>query len=188
MQVTRIRTAALTDAERLLEIYTYYVENTAITFDWASPTPAEFRQRMERTLSRYPYLVAETDGVVRGYACAGPFKGRAAYDWACETTVYLDPAARRQGLGRMLYQALEAACREMGVRNLYACIGYPEPEDAYLDRSSPAFHARMGFETVGRFHRCGYKFGRWYDMIWMEKLIAPHGPDCPPLRPFADAV
>ena len=185
MDTTLIRSARVEDAERLLEIYAYYVRNTAITFEYDVPSLAEFQTRIRDTLKRYPYLVIEENGKIMGYAYAGVFKGRAAYDWSCEMTIYLDRAARGRGLGRKLYAALEAVLKEMGMLNLYACIAYPEIEDAYLTRNSPEFHARLGYATVGRFHRCGYKFGRWYDMIWMDKIIGEHRKDANPIkRPF----
>ena len=184
-----VRTATPGDAERLLEIYAWYVRHTAVTFDYDVPSLSDFKARMERTLLRYPYLVIEEGGRVMGYACAGPFVGRAAYDWACETTIYLDHAERRKGLGRALYSALEAKLGRMGVLNLYACIGVPEREDEYLTLDSARFHARLGYVEAGRFRRCGYKFGRWYDMIWMEKLIGEHRPNPKPVRlPGEDSV
>ena len=81
---------------------------------------------------------------------------------------------RKEGLGRKLYEALEEELKEMGILNLYACIGYPAVPDEYLDRNSAEFHAHMGYQKVGEFHQCGYKFGRWYNMIWMEKMIGIH--------------
>lgn len=125
-------------------------------------------------MSRYPYLVIEKDHIIQGYAYAGPFVGRAAYDWSCEMTVYLSHNARKSGMGRKIYEALEMKLREMGILNLYACIGYPEVDDEYLTTNSADFHAHMGFVKVGEFHKCGYKFGRWYNMIWMEKIIGKH--------------
>ncbi len=172
--MTTIRDAKIEDAPRLLEIYADYVLHTAITFEYDVPSQAEFEARMARTMARYPYLVAEEDGVVLGYASAGPFVGRKAYDWSCETTIYLDRGARGRGLGRALYGALEEALRRMGVRNLYACIGYPEREDEYLSANSAQFHGHLGFRRVGEFRECGFKFGRWYHMIWMEKVIGTH--------------
>ena len=166
-----IRDVRPEDASRLLEIYDYYVRNTAITFEYDTPSLAEFLSRMERTVKRYPYLVIEGDGRVEGYAYAGVFKDRAAYDWSCEMTIYLAPEAEKQGLGRKLYEALEERLKQIGMQNLYACIGYPEKEDEYLTRNSAEFHEHLGYVKVGEFHRCGYKFGRWYNMIWMEKLI-----------------
>lgn len=180
----QVRNAVMADAERILEIYDYYVQHTAISFEYTTPTLAEFRGRMEKTMARYPYLVAEQDGIVMGYTYAGPFVGRAAYDWSCEMTIYLDPAAKKTGMGRKLYEAMEQALGEMGIQNLYACIGYTEREDEYLTNNSAQFHAHMGYEPVGIFHKCGRKLDRWYDMIWMEKIIGTHGDCQPPVRAY----
>lgn len=169
-----IRTATPEDAARILEIYAYYVEHTAISFEYTVPTLSEFQNRIKRTLERYPYLVIETDDGIQGYAYAGSFIGRAAYQHSCEMTIYLDPHSHKQGLGRKLYEALENRLKEMGFLNLYACIGWPETEDEYLNRNSADFHAHLGYTKAGTFHKCGYKFDRWYDMIWMEKLIGVH--------------
>lgn len=177
-----IRDAVLADAPRLVEIYDYYVRNTAITFEYETPTPAEFQERMRKTMRRYPYLVIVKDGVIEGYAYAGAFVGRAAYDWSCELSIYLAHDAQRCGMGRMLYEALQDALQSMGVLNLYACIGYPEHADAYLTANSAQFHAHMGFHKVGEFRRCGYKFNRWYDMIWMEKIIGAHRENQKPIQ------
>lgn len=174
METAMIRDAKPEDAKRLLEIYAYYVENTAITFEYDVPALDEFQARMRNTMKRYPYLVAERDGKVQGYAYAGPFVGRAAYGWSCEMTVYLDCHMQKCGMGRRIYEALEERLREMGILNLYACIGYPEAEDEYLSRNSAEFHEHLGYTKVGEFHKCGYKFGRWYNMIWMEKIIGDH--------------
>lgn len=173
-----LRTATENDAEKLLEIYSYYVENTAVSFEYETPSPEEFRQRIRRTLERYPYLVAENGGRIVGYAYAGPFKARRAYDYAVETTVYIAKDMRGKGLGRELYTALENALALQNIINLNACIGYPEENDTYLTRDSAEFHERMGYSLAGKFHKCGYKFGKWYDMIWMEKCISEH-PDSP---------
>lgn len=169
-----IRSAAAQDAPRLLEIYAYYVENTAITFEYDMPSESEFRGRIENTLKRYPYLVLIDGGVIRGYAYAGPFHPRAAYRLSAEVSIYLDRAARGRGYGRRLYEALEKELKSRGIRNLYACIASPVKEDEYLNHDSERFHAHLGFERCGEFHLCGLKFGRWYSMIWMEKLIGEH--------------
>ena len=167
-----IRTAVPSDAARLLEIYSYYVEKTAVSFEYDVPTAEGFEGRIRRTLEKYPYLVAERDGRAVGYAYAGAFVGRAAYECSAELSIYLDKDERRNGAGRMLYEALEAALAEMGITNLYACIAVPpEAEDEYLNFDSMHFHEHMGFTLAGRFRKCGSKFGRRYDMIWMEKLI-----------------
>lgn len=166
-----IRDARPEDMERLREIYAYYVLHTAVTFDYDVPTAKSFAERMKVIMAAYPYLVAEENDVVLGYAYAGPFVGRAAYRHSCETTIYVDHEKRRQGCGRALYNTLEARLKAMDIRNLYACIGDPIREDEYLTRDSELFHQRLGYTKVGEFHQCGYKFGRWYNMIWMEKLI-----------------
>jgi phosphinothricin acetyltransferase len=172
--MTKIRNVELTDAERLLEIYDYYVKNTAITFEYETPSLDEFKARIENITKRYPYLVIERNGRIEGYAYAGVFKNRAAYDWSCETTIYIDRDARKSGMGRMLYEALEERLRAMGILNMYACIGYPEKEDEYLTKNSAEFHEHLGYTKVGEFHKCGRKFNRWYNMIWMEKFIGEH--------------
>lgn len=169
-----IRKARPEDAERLLEIYSYYVDRTAVSFEYDSPSTEEFRKRIENTLAHYPYIVIESDGRLQGYAYAGPFKSRDAYEWSCEVSIYIDRYARGRGLGKLLYAALEDRLRCMGILNMYACIAYTEKEDEYLNNDSEKFHSKMGFRKCGEFHECGFKFGRWYDMIWMEKTIGEH--------------
>ena len=170
----RIRRAAAADAECLLDIYAYYVKNTAVTFECSVPTADEFRARMEKTLTKYPYLVLEEGGAVRGYAYAGTFNEREAYNRSCEMTIYVDHTVKGRGYGRLLYEALEKELKALGILNLYACIGDPVTEDEYLTRDSENFHRHMGYEKVGEFHKCGFKFNRWYNMIWMEKIIGEH--------------
>ena len=169
-----IREAKPEDAKALLEIYAYYVENTAITFEYDVPSTDVFRDRIIRTLEGYPYLVLEENGSILGYAYAGVFKDRPAYSRCCELSIYLSCGERRRGYGRMLYEALETELKKRGFLNLYACIADPIVEDEYLTRNSEQFHRHLGFAKVGEFHRCGYKFGRWYNMIWMEKRIGEH--------------
>lgn len=182
----RIRTAAVEDAEAILAIYAPYVTDTAITFEYEVPGIEEFRERIRHTLKRYPYLVAEKDGAIIGYAYAGPFKERAAYDWAVETTIYVDTSRKKMGIGKKLYAALEQALAQQNILNLNACIGYPEQEDEYLTKNSVEFHRHLGYRLVGEFYQCGYKFGRWYNMVWMEKQIGEHT-DCPqPVIPFEE--
>ena len=107
MGVLTIRTADRQDAEALLQIYAPNVKNTAITFEYDVPSVEEFAGRISKVLQKYPYLVAEVNGEPVGYAYAGPFKERAAYDWAVETTVYVRENMKKSGIGRALYTALE---------------------------------------------------------------------------------
>lgn len=176
-----IRMAAPDDAPRLLAIYAYYIEHTAISFEYTVPSEAEFRSRIERTLTRYPYLVAERDGQILGYAYAGALGVRAAYDWSCEVTIYLDRTATKQGIGRALYTELERQLKAMGIVNLYACVARPDEENEVLNFNSADFHAHMGYCEVGRWHHCGYKFGRWCNIVWLEKIIAEHQSPQPPV-------
>ena len=165
-----------------------------------------------------------------GYAYVGRLHARAAYDWTVETSIYVDRSARKHGLGRQLYERLEAILRAMNIISVNACIAYPgtmnpaidaaiaadrlqdahigigDPntadrarkhpregsadsgvgigEDPYLNTNSPDFHAHLGYQLVGHFHACAYKFDRWYDMIWMEKWIAPHPAKPEAMIPF----
>lgn len=180
----RIRSSSREDAEKLLEIYAPYVRQTAITFENDVPTVEEFAARMEQVLAKYPYLVAEQEGELLGYTYAGPFKTRAAYDWAVETSIYVRQDRKRMGIGSRLYNALEEALKAQGVLNLNACIAYAVTEDAYLTNDSVRYHERCGYKLAAHFHQCGYKFNRWYDMVWMEKLIGKHTPNPRKVRPY----
>ena len=169
-----VRMAKVEDAKDLLNIYEYYVTNTPITFEYDVPTIEEFKNRIETTLKRYPYIVAEENGKIYGYAYAGAFKCRRAYDWSVETTIYVKNNCKRMGIGNVLYEVLEQELKDMGILNMNACIACPVQEGRYLNDDSIRFHDNMGFTEVGHFHNSGYKFGQWFDMIWMEKMIGEH--------------
>ena len=170
----KIEIASLEDAQELVEIYRYYVEKTAITFEYEVPTVEEFQQRMVHVMEKYPYLVAKVDDQIVGYAYASTFNVRMAYDWCAETSIYVDENVKHKGVGRKLHEVLEAVLKEQGILNMEACIGYPEVEDEYLDKNSVNFHAHMGYRMIGEFKKCGYKFDRWYNMVWMEYIIGEH--------------
>ena len=168
-----IRTAREEDAAKLLEIYRPYVEKTAISFEYDVPR-------------KHPYLVAEIEGEIAGYAYTSDFVGRAAYDHSSELTIYLKENMRKMGIGKKLYHALEEISRAQNITNLYACIGYPEKEDEYLTRNSAEFHQHLGYQIVGKFYNCGCKFGRWYHMVWAEKIIGTHESIPAPVIPFPE--
>ena len=170
----KIRSATVDDAEKLLEIYSYYVTDTAISFEWKVPTLTNFRARITQTLKKFPYLVAEVENKIVGYAYAHEFVGRAAYQFSAELTIYLDKNFRGQGVGRKLYEELEKILKSQGILNLYACVGWIDEEDEFLNQNSAKFHQHLGFKIVGKFTKCGNKFNRWYDMIWLEKIIGEH--------------
>ena len=183
----KIRTASPRDGAALLKIYGPYVERTAITFEYRVPSVEEFSGRIERTLKQYPYFAAEFEGELVGYAYAGPFHEREAYDWAVETSLYVAWDQRKMGIGRRLHDALETALREQGILNMNACVACPCGEaDEYLTWSSLEFHRRLGYRPVGEFRQCGYKFGRWYNMAWLERHIGDHLGEQPVPKAFGD--
>ncbi|AGK71027.1 phosphinothricin acetyltransferase [Streptococcus cristatus] len=159
-----IRLAKKSDAAALLAIYAPYVENTVITFEYEVPTIEDFANRIEKTLGKYPYLVAEEDGVVLGYAYASTYYARAAYDWAVELSVYVSQDTRGKGVGSKLYDELEGLLDQMGYMHFLACISLPN-EDSF------AFHAKRGYQQVAHFPKIGYKFERWHDIVWLQKSL-----------------
>ena len=181
-----IRMARQEDAAALLDIFTPYVLQTAVAFNYEPPTLEEFRATIADRLRRYPYLVAQRGDEVIGYAYASPFKSRAAYDWAVETSIYVKQGQTGTGCGRKLYEALERILRAQHILSMYACIAYTEAPDVHLSNNSPDFHAHMGFERTAKFPKCGYKFNKWYDMIWMHKEIGPHTEAPLPLIPVTE--
>ena len=187
MNDIRIRTATTADAPALLDIYAPYIRETAISFEYDVPSLQEFEGRVSHTLSRYPWIVAEQEGTVLGYAYASAFHPRKAYQWCAEASIYVEQHARGRGLGAMLYNRLESLLKTQNILLLYACIARPQKEDEYLTVASIRFHTRMGFHTVGEFPRCGFKFNRWYDMVWMEKRLAEPSDPPAPFLPFAEA-
>lgn len=177
-----IRPATPDDAEALLSIYAPYVEQTAITFEYEVPSVEEFRDRIVHTLKLYPYLVAQRETSTNsnasteivGYAYAGPLHARAAYAWSVETSIYVKKSEKKSGIGKALYSALEKVLAAQNITNVNACIASPETDDEYLNHNSIQFHQHLGYSMIGEFHKCAYKFGRWYNMVWMEKMIGEH--------------
>lgn len=182
-----IRVAAVEDAESIQRIYAPYVEHTAITFECDVPDVDDFRQRISRTLKDYPYLVALEQGRMIGYAYAGAFYGREAYRHSAEVSVYLDEKWHKKGVGKRLYEELERRLLGQNVFVLYACIAAAGSSgDEHLTDASIYFHRKMGYTLVGTHNLCGYKFHKWYSVVWMEKVIAerPDEPDA--FVPFSE--
>ena len=170
-----IRRAREEDAEAILDIYTPYVLNTAITFEYTPPTIKEMRSRIQERKEKYPFIVLEDEGKIVGYAYLSPFKKREAYDWSAETSIYIRREERGRGLGSALLSALEKESRNMNLLSLEACIAIPHSSpDSHLTDESVKFHERKGYVRRAYFPSSGYKFNSWYDMIWMEKELNPH--------------
>jgi len=181
-----IRAACPDDAQALLAVYAPYVEKTAITFEYDVPTVEEFAGRIEKTLEKHPYLVAERNGEIVGYAYASSFHSRAAYGWCVETSIYVRMDGRGSGVGGALYRRMEEILIRQGFKNLNACIACTDEEDEHLTNDSVSFHEHMGYRMVGRFTDCGWKFGRWYGMLWMEKLVGQHTDSVQAVVPFSE--
>lgn len=171
-----IRLASVEDAPAILEIYAPYVTGTNISFEYQVPTVEEFTQRVREISALHPYLVWEEDNRLLGYAYAHPYALRPAYQWGAELTVYLRREATHRGAGTKLYGALFDLLRLQGVRTVYGCI-------TAENQASVAMHRSLGFREGGLFRNAGYKFGRWLDVLWLEKSIAPYD-DPKPLVPF----
>ena len=168
-----MRLATVDDAQQLQSIYAPIVAETAVSFELEPPSVEEMRRRIETTLLTLPWVVYDSDGVM-GYAYAGLFRSRPAYQWTVEVTVYVHAAHRRKGVARALYTSLFECLRVQGYRTALAVIALPNP-------ASVALHERMGFRSIGVFHAVGHKLGTWHDVGWWE--LALQSPPDPPPRP-----
>ena len=171
MSDLKIRDVKLEDAKRLVEIYSPYVLNTAVSFEYKVPTVAEFEERIRNITKKYPYLVCETDGKIIGYVYASAYSSREAYNWTIDTSIYVDKDCRRSGVGSLLYKELEKRLKAIGIVNLLAGVAFIEKEDEYLTHDSPKFHLSQGYTEVAHMKTVGKKFDRWYDLIWYQKKI-----------------
>ena len=171
----KLRVADVSDARAILDIYTPYIEKTAITFECHIPSLEEFQARISNTLPFFPYIVAVSEDKVVGYCYAVPFHVRDAFRWEVEISIYLDMEHRGEGTGRLLYDKMEQILKAQHFLSIYASIAGAEKYDEYLTDGSIKFHEHMGFHHVASFPKCGYKFGRWYDLYWYEKVLGEHG-------------
>lgn len=159
-----IRPVLPSDAKELLAIYAPYVTDTTITFEYDIPSISEFTNRIKNISKSFPYLVAEENGKILGYAYASTYYARAAYDWNCELSIYLDKDARSKKISSQLYDTLEKELVSQGYVNLLACISLPND-------ISIAFHKKRGFNQVAHFPKIGFKFEQWHDIVWLQKRL-----------------
>ena len=171
-----IRMANLQDVPRILEIYGPYVENTAVSFEYTVPTLEEFTQRFLKITAFFPWLVWEEEGKVLGYAYGSRAFERAAYQWSAAASIYLCPKACGKGIGKKLYAALEELLKKQGHRKVYAVI-------TTANEDSVAFHRAVGYRHTATMPDVGYKFGKWYGTVWMEKDLNTW--DAPPREPIS---
>jgi phosphinothricin acetyltransferase len=173
----RARLASPADGTACAAIYAPYVAGTAISFELVPPDGAEMAARIARTVERTPWVVVELAGTVRAYAYGTRHRERAAYDWTVETTVYVDPAFTRRGLGRTAMDALLAILRLQGAHLAVAGITAPNP-------GSVGLHLALGFERVGEFEAIGWKQGGWHGVEWFALELGPRTGDPSPLVPL----
>ncbi|MCR5764905.1 MAG: GNAT family N-acetyltransferase [Treponema sp.] len=166
-----IREVKVSDSKRLVEIYDYYVKNTAVSFEYKVPSVEEFEERIRHIREKYPYIVCLKDDKIVGYAYASAYSSREAYNWTATSSIYVDKEYHRQGAGSLLYKELEERLRKQGIVNLLAGVAYIEMEDKYLTKDSYYFHTKMGYEKVAHMKAIGKKFDRWYDLLWLQKKL-----------------
>ena len=172
-----LRVATPEDGAVLSEIYAHYLNTSAISYEYIAPDAAEFSARIAHKMQKYPYIVAELDGTPVGYAYASEFRERAAYAWCVELSVYVRDGVTGHGVGTALYTALLEFLRLQNVVTAYSAI--TPPNDA-----SVALHEKMGFDLAGKFHASGYKMGKWWDLLWYEKVLTPLTETPPAVIPF----
>ena len=157
-----IRIARREDVSRMLDIYGPYVRDTSVSFEYNIPSESEFLQRFQEITVQFPWILWEENGEILGYAYGSAPFVRAAFGWCAESSIYLSPEARRKGIGKKLYDALEKILFYQGYRVLYALI-------TDENRDSIRFHRSLGYRIRAELPGCGYKFGRRLGLVWMEK-------------------
>lgn len=171
-----LRCAAAGDAPRLVDIYAPYVAETAITFATTLPDPSFYTEKLD---AGRPFIVAEEDGQVVGYAYAAAYRAKEAYRWDAEVSIYVAQDCRGRGVGRALLGGLVRLMRRLGYVNAYACITLPNEPSIRL-------HESAGFQWRGTLERSGFKLGRWHDVAWLAlPLCTPPAEPAEPLPPSA---
>ena len=172
-----VRAADLRDAEGICAIYAPIVRDTSISFETEPPTLGEIARRIREALIERPWLVFEEEGSLKGYAYAAQHRGRLAYLWSAEVSVYVSGDARRRGVGRRLYLCLFDLLAQQGYYSAYAGITLP-------NEASVELHESLGFDPVGVYHNVGFKMGAWHDVGWWQRPLQDEWREPKSLVPF----
>ena len=175
----KVRIAVPDDAAAVAAIYAPHVDTGYASFEVQSPSASDMVARIRDISAVYPWLVAERDGIVLGFAYASKHRERAAYQWSVDVAVYVAVQALRQGIGRQLYAELFKLLKKQGFYNAYAGITLPNP-------ASVGLHEAMGFGLVGIYRNVGFKAGAWRDVGWWHLALQQHPPEPRSPTPFSE--
>ncbi len=176
---SKIRFIENSDINSVLDIYSPYIKSTAITFEYDVPDVMEFTARVRKITKQFPWLVYEEEGSVKGYAYASPMHERTAYQWNAELSVYLNENIQSKGIGKKLYRALIELLYAQGYQSLYSCIALPNEKSMHL-------HQSFGFEQAALYPKSGFKFHKWYDVVWLYRPIGSYTDNLPYPIPITD--
>ncbi len=174
-----LRIARSEDAEGILAIYTPYVKETNVTFDYDVEEAKVFCQQIDEMLIEFPWIIAEYEGKIVGYSYAKKHRDRTAYRWCAESSIYVHNDYQGRGLAKLLYEALLEILNHQNVINVYAGIAQP-------NESSTMFHIKLGFTPVGVYKKVGYKNNQWHDVLWVHRILKKHPETPEEYVPFSD--
>lgn len=168
----RMRLAQASDASDIRNIYAPFITDSSVSFEYEIPSVSDMENRILTTLTTYPWLVIEQNGLVVAYAYAGLHRARKAYQWSVETSVYIHHEYRKHKLATRIYTALLQLLEAQGYRNAFAGMTLPNP-------ASEGFHTKMGFVPIGTYRDVGNKFGEWHSTMWMQLQLGKKTNEAP---------
>ena len=168
-----IRPVKISDVDFCLSLYSKHVVGSAVSFELEAPSTEEFSNRIDSISKRFPYLVAEENGMLLGYAYASAYRDRLAYQWNVEVSIYVEDENKKSGVATKLYAELFSELKRIHICKAFAVIALP-------NEASVGFHHKMGFEKFATYKNVGFKLNQWHDVLWMEKTIqSPENPTTP---------